>query len=152
MRILLFFFFLLYAFSANAALMTFEKIIPDHHLITLPMLMHSKGVISFWRSDCAPCVKEIQALPEIATLHPAMRFIIVSLHNKQHTLAHLPKNLPDNIQVITTKNRDKDVLKSFRDQRLSLPYSVMMRADGSMCAYHYGILNQELVGQWSKLC
>ena len=85
------------------------------------------ALIVFWREDCPPCLHELEILPKIAKTYPELPIVTITLNDKVQTTA-------------------------FGDTKHTLPYSVMLHADGSLCKNHYGILGSDLVKEWLKTC
>jgi thiol-disulfide isomerase/thioredoxin len=116
---------------------------------------HWKGqplLVAFWRSDCAPCLQEMKLLPDMAQAHPTLIFLLISLHDAEHTRAHLPALSP-NVHVLVGEGDLKELLSSFGNTRtLALPYSVMLDKGGNICGKHYGILSPKTITQWQATC
>lgn len=109
-------------------------------------------LVTFWRSDCAPCLKEITILPEIARQNPELFIDVISLHDTEHTRPHL-KKMPENIRILVAEDEGRIVLSAFgNDRMLALPYSVMLDAKGQVCDWHFGIIAPEKVSTWRKKC
>ncbi len=109
-------------------------------------------LVAFWRSDCAPCLKEMGILPDIARQNHDLPIALISLHDAEHTRAHLAP-MPENVQVLVAQDEGKEVLSAFgNDRTLALPYSVMLDKDGAICNWYYGIVAPEKVKEWRKQC
>lgn len=120
--------------------------------VTLEAWSGKPRVILFWRSDCAPCLKEMAALPQLAQAHADMPILLIALENVQKTQAHLTP-LPANVHALVAQADSREVLKTFgNDRQLALPYSLMQDAKGKPCGQRFGILAQENLKQWRKAC
>lgn len=109
-------------------------------------------LVAFWRSDCAPCLKEMGILPEIARQNADLPVALISLQDAANTSAHLTP-MPDNVHVLVAQSGGKEVLAAFgNDKTLALPFSVMLNRDGTVCGRHYGILGPEKVKEWREKC
>ena len=109
-------------------------------------------LVSFWRSDCAPCLHEMEVLPIIAKQHQNLSVALISLQNVAHTRAHLPA-MPANIHPLVAQADGRELLTAFgNDRMLALPYSVMLDAKGAVCGKHYGIITPEKINAWWKQC
>jgi len=93
----------------------------------------ARTLVSFWRSDCPPCVREQEITPKIKSAHPNLRIEIISLEDK-------------------SQEEQNALLKLFGDAKHALPFSVMLRADGSVCRTHNGVLGLDVVNRWEKIC
>lgn len=120
--------------------------------VTLNECRGKPVLIAFWRSDCAPCLKELEILPDIAKQNPDLSIILISLQDAEHTRTHL-KTMPNNVRVLIAQGDGKQILSSFGNERvLALPYSAMLGVDGKVCAKHYGILAPGKIKEWQKQC
>lgn len=110
------------------------------------------ALIAFWRSDCAPCLKEMKILPDIATTNQNLPIFLISLQGAEHVRTYLAP-MPKNVHVLVTGEAPKTVLSAFgNDRTLALPYSVMLDAEGQICDWHYGIIAPEKVKEWREKC
>ena len=98
--------------------------------------------VLFWRSDCAPCLKELEALPAMAKHYPHLTIVIISLQDVEHTKQHLG-TLPKNVHILVGEMNAREILNAYgNDRALALPYSVMLDAKGIIRQKHYGILSE----------
>lgn len=120
--------------------------------IPLPRRPEHPLLIAFWRSDCAPCLKEMEILPEIAKGNADMPIALISLHDAEHTRQRLTP-MPKNVQVLVAQQDGKTVLNAFGNTRtLALPYSIMLDRDAILCKKHYGMISPQLIKDWRKVC
>lgn len=118
-----------------------------------PELWHEgKAVALFWRSDCAPCMRELAALPELAASAPGMRFLVVSLESTAQAQHFVPHVLPDNVTVLAAGGDARKVLAAFGNRKPVLPFSVALHDDGSVCESRYGLTGSERVKKWMASC
>ena len=133
--------------------------ISDYHFgaldgsdITFAPEPHTPRLIVFWRSDCAPCRKELELLPALAKHDADLRIALISLQDVAHTKEFLPE-LPKNVQVLVAKNDGRELLTAFGNERmLALPYGVMLDGKLQPCGKHYGILSAGIIDQWRNQC
>jgi thiol-disulfide isomerase/thioredoxin len=110
---------------------------------------NKQSLILFWRSDCAPCLRELEILPLIAKAHPDLRIDVLSLE------AHADKTppaLPENMHWVSAPESPEKMLENFGDKQHSLPYSVFVSANHALCGSHSGILGTDTVDAWVKQC
>lgn len=109
-------------------------------------------LIIFWSSDCAPCLREMAILPDIAKQNADLQLALISLKDAEHTRARLTP-MPENVEVLVAQEDARTVLKNFgNDRTLALPYSVMLNKKSKVCGKYYGILSPDKVKQWRKTC
>ena len=129
-----------------------ELTTPSPQPFALQSLNGAPALLIFWRSDCAPCLKEIAILPKIAGAHPELPVVLVSLQDAAHTLDYRRASWPANMRLLVTAQRPEAVLEMFGDKRRALPYSAMLRANGDLCQSRYGILGTAIVNDWLHAC
>lgn len=125
-----------------------EKELP----VTLSNLKNGGALILFWRSDCAPCLLEASLLLEISESHPNLKIKLVALQNMVEFKKHPPKGLQGNVELFVSENNAAEILQEFGNTKSSLPFSVMLHSDGSLCETNYGILGKNEVNHWVKKC
>jgi hypothetical protein len=120
--------------------------------VTLAHWHNTPLLVIFWRSDCAPCMRELALIPALAKRYPRLPIALVSLQDATLTRAHLPQ-LPENVHILLGKDEPRTLLAAFgNDKILALPYSVMRHANGTLCSTHHGILAPDTLKQWLKAC
>lgn len=101
----------------------------------------------FYRSDCPPCVREINIVDAIAREHDDLSVQIITLDHK-----YISFNFPPNVRVIAGNSKEIKSLKRLGNRNFTLPFSVFMDEDGGVCGTHYGILGTERVDRWIDEC
>lgn len=119
--------------------------------ISLPAISYSgtNGQIlkAFFRSDCPPCLQEMQIIPDIARAHADLTIEVITLDNK------LPQSdFPSNVSVVTGGDKEIEMVTDSGNRQFALPFSMFLRADGSVCGEHFGIVGTRLVNTWIKQC
>src|SRR5262249_19167263 len=74
-----------------------------------PANLDQAWLITFWSSDCAPCLQEMKILPDIAKQNGDVPMALISLKGAEHTRAHLSP-MPDNVQVLVAQKEGRAVL------------------------------------------
>ncbi len=117
-----------------------------------PANISQNRLITFWSPDCAPCLLEMEILPNIAKQNIDLPMAIISLKDLEHTRARLTP-MPDNIKILVAQEESKSVLTAFgNDMALALPYSVMLDKKGNICRKYYGIISPDKIKEWRKEC
>ncbi len=104
----------------------------------------------FYRSDCPPCVREMEIIPEISRENNELTIEVISF-DENLTAGPLPATLPLNVHIITMKGKEKEVFDKYGNESMALPFSVMLNEDG-VCKRHYGILGTRLIKRWMEAC
>lgn len=124
-------------------------------LIFLPTLSYAeagnqKTLLVYFRSDCAPCMREMKILPEIAQEHEELTINIVSLNGEG--MHFVPPVFPGNVHRMIPGEREKQIIRNAQGKQIMLPFSAFLRTDGSVCGTHTGILGTDQVKQWADKC
>ncbi len=124
------------------------RMLQHTHSTNVQALEGERALVVFWRSDCAPCLKEMALLPEMARQNPELTIVVIALKDAADARAYLSE-MPENVRVWVAENEGREVLVAFGNERaLALPYSVMLGTSGERCDWFYGILTREKVKQW----
>ena len=142
--------------AGEAAELTFTELLgaklETTQTITPEMWKGKPALLVFWRSDCAPCLQEMQHFPDMAAQNKDLPIMLISLHDVAHTRRHAPITA-SNVHVLVAENDGKAILSAFGNTRtLALPYSVMLDATGKVCGKYYGILSPDKIKEWRKSC
>lgn len=111
-----------------------------------------RKLVTFWRSDCAPCQREVPFILTQAKQHPELLFIILSLQDEQTTQQSLRSSLPANVSVSIAGGSAEQMLRQYGDSRKALPLSVFFHADGKICGTHQGLLGTIMLNKWIAAC
>jgi hypothetical protein len=121
-------------------------------LIALPAFADGQPqLLLFWRGDCAPCRHEMDALPDLLAAAPDAAVKIVSLEDVKSTQRDLP-HLPARVSVEYMSPETAHKLAFMANTAGALPFSIMLHADGTVCARQLGILGTLTLQHWSKQC
>jgi thiol-disulfide isomerase/thioredoxin len=123
----------------------------NHEPVTLDALRGHQALLAFWRIDCPPCRHELDTLPHIAQSHPDLPVRLVVMQDNREVQPYLFDHAKG-LAVWVASGRMGDIFKSFDAPRTALPLSVFLKADGSVCDRHYGIIGSEQVDTWIKTC
>lgn len=110
-------------------------------------------IITFWRSDCAPCLHELAILPVIAERQPALSILVLVLKDDGTAAAAIARDAHPNLRLQHVKAGEEAVLfRQYGDTNQALPYSVAVAADGRLCGRHVGLLGIAIADQWALQC
>lgn len=103
-------------------------------------------LVNFWRADCPPCVAELPLLVEAAQ-RQGFRLVTVSLQSPGETRAHWPRvpGDPGSHVALLGPSDPRGLLRRFGNAAGAIPYSAMLRPDGSLCAKHTGEIEQSWI-------
>lgn len=141
-------------FAANAQALDFELPLVDgggfRRLSELPPRV---TLVNFWRADCPPCVAELPLLVEAAQ-RQGFRLVTVALQSPGETRAHWPRVPGDPVSHVALlgPSEPRGLLRRFGNAAGAIPYSAMLRPDGSPCARHAGEIGQGWITENLKKC
>ncbi len=122
------------------------------NLTTLAPWRGHSLLIAFWSPDCAPCLREMEALPALSRENPDLPILLVCLKTRE---ACGMKGIPafSNVHFLISRELPQTLFAAFGNTRaLALPYSVMLNAQHAICGTHYGMLAPQTVDTWKKQC
>lgn len=126
--------------------------IPGGESVSLDRFRGHKLLVAFFRSDCPPCVAEQPILSDIAKAYPDLHVALVTLDGDAYHERHFPLPAASNITVLSSREDTGPTLVAMGDKEQSLPFSVMLRADGKTCKTHAGLLGTALADDWVRQC
>lgn len=120
----------------------------DFQLSAAPV---QQTLLVFWRTDCEPCLKDMPLISDFAVQHTEWRVLGISLSDKKSSLQFLDKQ---QIKLTTLINNDfpGELLKRFGNSHGAVPYTVMLRADRSLCWSAMGQITEEQLQQGLEHC
>jgi len=131
-------------FSGYAQALDFE--LPPVHggdFLRLSELPPQITLVNFWRADCPPCVAELPLLVDAAS-RLGFRLVTVSLQSSGETRAHWPRvpGEPASHIALLGPSDPRGLLRRFGNASGAIPYSAMLRPDGSLCTKRVGEITQ----------
>lgn len=141
-------------FAANAQALDFElPLVDGGGFRRLSELQPKVTLVNFWRADCPPCVSELPLLVEAAP-RLGFRLVTVALQSPGETRAHWPRvpGEPGSHVALLGPSEPRGLLRRFGNASGAIPYSAMLRPDGSLCARHTGEIGQGWITENLKKC
>lgn len=130
--------------ASNAQALDFELPLVDgsgfRRLSELPPKL---TLVNFWRADCPGCIAELPLLVE-ASQRQGFRLVTVALQTLGETRAHWPRvpGDPGSHVALLGPSDPRGLLRRFGNAGGAIPYSAMLRPDGSLCAKRTGEIGQ----------
>ncbi len=144
----------LLCFPAGAQALDFELArIEGSGFVRLNELAPRLTLVNFWRADCPPCVAELPMLLDAAS-RQGFRLVTVSLQTLAETRAHWPQvpGAPDDHVALLGPPEPRGLLRRFGNRSGALPYSALLRRDGSLCAAHSGEISAAWLAKNLEIC
>src|SRR5262249_26962180 len=109
-------------------------------------------VVMFWRSDCAPCLIELNELADLRRATGDGALLTVALEpdtQAAETMRRLGLSLRD---AFVAEENAQDVLEAVSHGGRRLPYAIALDRRGHICARHVGLLGTERAHAWITRC
>lgn len=109
------------------------------------------AIILFWRTDCAPCLLELQHLAALRRASGSKPLVLVALQSQ----ADLDEGLLRLGTPISTWRAVEDprtVLLRFGGSPPRLPLAVALDRCGEICRAHHGLVGSNIVKKWIRAC
>lgn len=112
--------------------------------VTLAAWQDKLLLVNFWASWCAPCRKEIPMLTEVQQEYGPQGFQIVGpAMDEPDVAAQLAEVMKINYPVFAGSTEIIQAMDALGDQIGALPFSVLIRPDGTVVMRHSGELQRD---------
>jgi hypothetical protein len=118
----------------------------------LSALTGRPAVLLFWRSDCAPCLIELQGLAGLQAAAAPAPVVTIALEAPASAALALRKMGVAPQRAWWSKTEARQTLLAFGPAPPRLPLAIALDSRGSVCAQHVGLLGTDRVRQWEKQC
>ena len=110
------------------------------------------AIVLLWRSDCGPCLVELNGWSELQNAAQGGRLTALALEAHDSTdVATLARGYPRSA-VWTSDEAPSAVLTRLGGAPPRLPLAVALKPDGHVCAVHHGILGTDRARKWIQQC
>lgn len=109
-------------------------------------------VVSFWRVDCPPCLKDLPVLAEWA--RGGAQVVTVALHrpaqNRHPLVAPVLASSP--LIALFAPTKPAGLLARFGNSQGVLPYTVLLDSQRRLCAQRTGLLDPAWLAEQGERC
>jgi thiol-disulfide isomerase/thioredoxin len=112
---------------------------------------HRPAIVLFWRTDCAPCLLELQHLPALRRAAGGEPLLLVAMQPREAVAAGLQR-LGRSIPTWIVAEEPGQVLVRFGGAPARLPLAVALDRAGNICRIRHGLIGSNTVKQWAKAC
>jgi len=129
--------------GAAAAPLDFE-LAGEAGFVRLSALAPQPTLVNFWRSDCAPCVREMPVLAAVAR-DGRLRVIAVAVQRPaelQSAPERVRQSLRAPIQLLYAPSEPRGLLSRFGDRSGALPYTVLLDPMRRLCSAKSGEIDR----------
>lgn len=109
-------------------------------------------IVLFWRSDCVPCLLELENLKAFEAAAQPQSIAIVALESKAKAAETLAHRHISTDHAWAAVERPEDVLVRLGGAPPRLPLSIALDRAGAICARRSGILGTDYIRDWVKQC
>jgi hypothetical protein len=120
-----------------------------YNYVTPGQFISNKTLVTFWSSDCSACSRQVPILISLARFNPDIHIAIVQLPGSGPET--IPTGLPSNMRVFGVDDGATS-LRAFGATQSMLPFSAIIRPDGSVCTSHAGVQAGTTFEDWAKKC
>lgn len=122
--------------------------------VRLSELQPMPTLVNFWHADCAPCLRELPLLMDLAQ-RGRVRVVLVALH-KPERQARLPAGTLATMSPaalhLQAPSEPRGLLRRFGNLSGGLPYSAWLRPDRQLCASRLGEVDAALLHRGFEGC
>jgi thiol-disulfide isomerase/thioredoxin len=111
-------------------------------------------VINFWHADCAPCLRELPVLAELARSGQA-RVITIALHKPERMVTQsqtISASLRSPLLSLQAPNEPRGLLARFGNRSGALPHTVVLNAQRRPCAQRTGEIDAPWLARGLREC
>jgi thiol-disulfide isomerase/thioredoxin len=109
------------------------------------------AIVLFWRTDCAPCLLELENLPALRQAAGSDPLLLVAMQSRDAVRAGLQR-LGRAIPTRITAEDPAKVLIRLGGAPARLPQAVALDRQGNICRTRHGLVGSNTVRQWTKAC
>ena len=107
-------------------------------------------LLAFWRADCPPCLHDMPVLAAFAQQQNTLRVLGISLSSARDTRQQWLRLAMPFATLINT-GFPGELLQYFGNATQAVPYTVVLRADRSLCWSALGALSEaQLHNAWQR--
>lgn len=132
------------AIPANAASVLFAAAFPDAggQLQTLRQWRGKVLVLNFWASWCAPCREEMPELSALQAKYRARGLVVLGVSTDEAAkVQQFARETPVDYPLLAGDFEAMGLAANLGNSQGILPYTLVMRRDGSIAARYFGRLN-----------
>ena len=105
-------------------------------------------IVNFWATWCVPCVQEIPAFSQ-AQLAAGRDVVFVGLGiDSSENIAAFAARLKPSYPLLAAGAIGTELARAFGDEAGALPFTVVLRQDGSLVGSHLGRVDDALLARW----
>jgi thiol-disulfide isomerase/thioredoxin len=122
--------------------------------VRLSELKPSITLVNFWHKDCAPCLREMPLLAQLAQAR-GVRVIAIAMQKPADTLTApevVRQSLRAPLIALHAPKEARGLLARFGNPKGALPHSVLLNAQRMVCASKTGELDSSWISQAIAVC
>lgn len=105
-------------------------------------------VVNFWATWCPPCREEMPELSQLQDQYRDQNLVVVGISTENVAQIHdFAETLAVSYPLLAGDMEAMNLGSSLGNDKSVLPYTVIIRADGSIAKAHFGRINKALLEQ-----
>lgn len=105
-------------------------------------------VLNFWASWCPPCRDEMPELSALQKKYRARGVVVLGISTDDAAkMQQFAQELPVSYPLLAGDSQGMDLAATLGNNRDVLPYTLILRRDGSIAASYFGRINFEVLEQ-----
>ena len=114
----------------------------DNRLVTLADRQGQPMVVNFWARWCPPCRVEIPELVALQSRKTGVAVIGINIESDPAPVRDFAYAYDINYPVLLTRAAGLDLMRSFGNSKVGLPFTVVLNRHGDIVARHTGAVTK----------
>ncbi len=110
-----------------------------------------KTLVTFWNDDCSQCARQLPIMIQVAKYNPDAKFYYIFLGDYMSSENLARGALPSNLLIFNVSEA-ATTLRSFGATADMLPFSAVLRNDGTICRSRAGVQGVSTLEDWMEKC
>jgi thiol-disulfide isomerase/thioredoxin len=105
-------------------------------------------IVNFWATWCPPCLEEMPELSRLQDKYRGSNVMVIGIATDEVDKIHeFAKTLPVSYPLLSGNIQAMDLGMTLGNDKGVLPYTVIIKPDGSIAKAHFGQVDQALIEQ-----
>lgn len=120
--------------------------------IALSSLKGTAHIVMFWRTDCAPCLIELEHFTALRAAAGGARIVLVALEDASTARSTMDRfDIPADDGFTPSQSAER-TLEAVSNGGRRLPYAIALNPRGEICQRHVGLIGTDRIRDWVRTC